>query len=300
MTPCLKTTPGDVVLLNAEDDLADTICPRLDKMEADDSRIMALEGIAGRDDKTDQEWRRSFSLETDLPRLEEVLTDNPHTRLVIIDPISAYTGGVDSHKNSDVRGLLAPLADLAGRHQVSVLSVTHLSKGAGSKAIYRAMVSLAFAAAARAVWAVAKDQNDPQRRLFLSAKLNVGEDPDGLAYRIDGGRVCWELDPVRMHADDAFAAELRASNDSGKRGGDQQEAADWLRTVLADEPRPAGEIIDEGDQYGFGKRMLQRALKNIGGVSAKGDFGKGWLWSLPAGGAPDLFSPAHEGDKAAP
>jgi putative DNA primase/helicase len=31
-TPLLKQTPGDVVLLNAEDDLADTIAPRLEKM----------------------------------------------------------------------------------------------------------------------------------------------------------------------------------------------------------------------------------------------------------------------------
>jgi hypothetical protein len=32
-----------------------------------------------------------------------------------IDPISAYTGKVDSNNNTEVRGLLAPLAELAGR-----------------------------------------------------------------------------------------------------------------------------------------------------------------------------------------
>ena len=50
--------------------------------------------------------RRHFSLEQDLPRLVEVIEQNPGTRLVIIDPISAYTGKVDSHNNSEVRGLL--------------------------------------------------------------------------------------------------------------------------------------------------------------------------------------------------
>ncbi len=40
-----------------------------------------------------------------------MLIQFPDTRLVVIDPISAYTGNVDSHKNSDVRGLLAPLRD---------------------------------------------------------------------------------------------------------------------------------------------------------------------------------------------
>ena len=176
--PLLKQTPGDVILLNAEDDLADTIAPRLDKMSADDSRILALEGIEA-DGK-----RRHFSLEADLPRLEEVLAENEDIRLVVIDPIAAYCGAVDSHKNSDVRGLLAPLAELAGRYRVAIVSVTHLSKSGGTKAVYRAMGSLAFAAAARAVWAITKDSDDPERRLFLPAKLNLARDPDGLAYRI--------------------------------------------------------------------------------------------------------------------
>ncbi len=59
--PLFKTTPGGVILFNAEDDLADTICPRLDRMEADDARIIAVQGVGGRDPKYDTEWQRSFS-----------------------------------------------------------------------------------------------------------------------------------------------------------------------------------------------------------------------------------------------
>ena len=59
------------------------------------------------------------------------------------------------------------------------------------------MGSLAFAAAARAVWAITKDPDNPERRLFLPAKLNLARDPDGLAYRIDDGRVAWEFNPVK-------------------------------------------------------------------------------------------------------
>jgi hypothetical protein len=99
---------------------------------------------------------------------KKTLVQFPGTRLVVIDPVAAYCGKVDSHKNSDVRGMLAPLAEIASRYQVAILTVTHLAKSGGSKAVYRAMGSLAFAAAARAVWAVTKDVNDPQRRLGLS------------------------------------------------------------------------------------------------------------------------------------
>jgi hypothetical protein len=41
--------------------------------------------------------------------------------------------------------------------------------------------------------------------------------------------------------------------------------------------------------------MLQRALKGMRGVSAKSDFGKGWVWSLPGN-----LSRPDEGDKMPP
>lgn len=262
-----------LILLNAEDDLADTIAPRLDKMNADDTRILALEGVEA------QGKRRHFSLEADLPRLEEVLCEHTETRLVIVDPIAAYCGAVDSHKNSDVRGLLAPLAELAGRHRVAIVSVTHLSKSGGTKAVYRAMGSLAFAAAARAVWAVTKDADDPQRRLFLPAKLNLASDPDGLAYRIDDGRVAWEPEPVKLHADDAFAAEARAATGAGNRGSERREATEWLHGQLTDGPVPTSQIIADAKENGFSERTLRRAFKEMGGRSKKDSDGQ-WSWSL--------------------
>ena len=285
--PLLKQTPASVLLFNAEDDLADTIAPRLDKAGADDRNIVAVEGVALGDQ------RRHFSLEQDLPRLEEVLEQVPETRLIVIDPISAYTGKIDSHKNADVRGMLAPLAELAGRHRLAIVAVTHLSKSGGSKAVYRAMGSLAFAAASRAVWAVAKDPNDPQRRLFLPGKLNLARDPEGLAYRIEDGRVAWEAEPVRVHADEAFAAELKAAQGKDKRGTERREAMEWLREQLKDGPCPASDLIELGEQYGFTKRTLQRALKEIGGARKKDSFGGPWLWSLPDEGA-------NEGDSNPP
>jgi len=272
--PLCHQPSGKVILLNCEDDLADTIAPRLDKANADDSKIIALEGI-----HTGAK-RRMFSLETDVPRLDEVLQKHAGVRLVVIDPISAYTGSVDSHNNSEVRGMLAPLAELASKHQIAVVAVTHLSKTGGSKAIYRSMGSLAFAAAARAVWAITKDTGDPQRRLFLPAKLNLGKDPDGLAYRIDDGRVAWEADPVHMHADDAFAAELKPRNDS--RQSERSEAMQWLREHMACQVMPANEVIEAGAQVGFTDRTLRRAYKAIGVPARKESFDGPWLWQLPA------------------
>jgi hypothetical protein len=272
--PLLKQTPAGVLLFNAEDDLADTIAPRLDKMQADDRNIIAIEGVSLLGE------RRHFSLESDLPRLAEVLDENPDTKLAVIDPISAYTGKVDSHNNTEVRGLLAPLAELAGRFHLAIVAVTHLSKSGGTKAVYRAMGSLAFAAAARAVWVIAKDQDDPQRRLLLPSKLNLSQDPDGLAYRIKEGCVAWETDPVHMHADDACAAELQASG--GKpRGSERREAKEWLIDELAAGRRPSKEIIEYGKECGFSEKTLRRAYAEIGVKPTKESFDGQWLWRLP-------------------
>jgi putative DNA primase/helicase len=272
--PLFKQAPAGVLLFNAEDDLADTIAPRLDKAGADDRNIVVVEGIAFLGQ------RRHFSLEHDLPRLVEVIEQNPGTRLVIIDPISAYTGKIDSHNNSEVRGLLAPLAEIASRYDLSIVAVTHLSKSGGAKAVYRAMGSLAFAAASRAVWAIVKDPDDPQRRLFLPAKLNLAQDPDGMAYRIVEGRVVWELEPVRMHADDAFAAEMRASNGAGSRGSERREAAEWLREELATGLKPASEVIEAGESQGYSERTLRRAYKQVGQKTRKESFDGPWLWEV--------------------
>ena len=102
------------------------------------------------------------------------------TRIIIVDPITAYITGGDSHVTSEVRGLLAPLAELAARRGVAILGVSHLNKGSGA-AMYRTTGSLAWVAAARAVWAVGRDQENPERIIMLPVKMNLTKDRTGFA-----------------------------------------------------------------------------------------------------------------------
>ena len=95
---------GSVVILAAEDDVEDTLAPRLLAVGADINRIFTVRSAR----KPDQS-RRSFNLQIDLARLEELLKDKAGVRLMIIDPISSYLGKVDSHKNAEVRTVLEPL-----------------------------------------------------------------------------------------------------------------------------------------------------------------------------------------------
>ena len=274
---------GTVIMFNSEDDLEDTIAPRLDAANADTTQILSVEGVEGQSEK--QRYQRSFSLEVDLPHLERLLDENPDTRLVVIDPISAYCGKIDTHNNAEVRSMLAPLASLASHRRIAILAITHLTKGIGNKAIYRAMGSLAFAAAARAVWAIVADSDDRQNRLLLPVKMNLAQTPDGLSYHIVENAIAWSAEGVAMHADDAFAKEAAALDQHGrsKRQTVAQMAMDWLPIALAAGSRPCDEVIEEGNQRGFDRRTLQRALHELGGESKKGEFKGGWIWSLPTG-----------------
>lgn len=304
-----RITPGGVVLLSAEDGVADTIRPRLDAAGADVARIVALEAIRSVGDNG-RESARTFDLSRDLPALEAAIGSVDGCRLVVIDPVTAYLGGVDSHKNAEIRGLLAPLGAIAERHRVAVVAVTHLNKSGGGPAIYRAMGSLAFAAAARAAWAVSKDKDDPRRRLLLPIKNNIAPDTGGLAYRIeplgvDGCPVvAWEPDPVNVSADDALAGD----RDDGGGRTERDDAADWLRDLLAHGPRPARDVERDARDAGYSIATVRRAKAAIGVVSRKPAFGGPWEWTLPAEDAQppkmlteDAHTPAseHLGEKHA-
>lgn len=286
--PHEAATAGRVILLSAEDDLGDTIRPRLDAAGADAGRIVALQGVEYRSENR----KGYFNLARDLPALEQAIRRTQDVRLVIIDPISAYLGGADSHNNAEIRGLLAPLADLAARHGAAVVGVTHLNKGMGGRALYRATGSLAFIAAARAGWLVTADADNPQRRLFLSAKSNLAQEPTGLAYTLESvglpglgpvGRVRWEPEAVTMMADDALAA----GTENGEPAGVLQEAVAWLQGVLADGPVKAVDVKKRAAADGITARTLDRAKAVLKVEATRQGFGGPWVWALPARSTPN-------------
>ena len=291
--PDARQQPGGVIILSAEDALDDTIRPRLDAARADPSRVCALEAIRELDPMTGKPRHRGLHLDKDIANLEWALEQVPDCRLVVIDPISSYMGDANSHNNAEVRGLLAPLSELATRRRVAVLCISHLNKGAGD-AMYRVMGSLAFVAAARAGYAVLKDAKDDmgERRLVLPIKNNLGDDKSGLAYRImeapghDQPYVAWEPEAVYMTVSEALGAgtgkgEARDSpDDREQRKLQVSEAAEWLAGYLADGGKPAREVIEAAKTDGISQRTLERAKPEAQVVACREGFAHGgrWVW----------------------
>jgi putative DNA primase/helicase len=221
---------------------------------------------------------KPFNLETDIAVLDGVLREHPDVRLIVIDPISAYLGGVDSHSNAEVRGILVPLAAFAARFGVAVLCVTHLRKSAGA-AIYRAISSIAFVAAARAVWAVASDPEDEDRRLLLPVKQNLSASADGLAFRIEAQnntpRLAWEPGAVALAAN-----EVLSSFEAQQDQSDRREAKEWLKDFLAKGPIAVKEIQAEAKAAGHSWATVRRAKQGLPVVLRKSGY-QGWSeWRL--------------------
>ena len=299
--PVSTFEPGGVVLLSAEDDIGDTIRPRLDAAGADATKVFALKAVRCPDPDGGQR-EEPFNLSRDIDALEGAIASTPGCRLVVIDPVSAYLGGgprFDSHRNTDVRAVLAPLADLAARRGVAVVAVTHLRKSDGP-ALYRAMGSLAFVAAARTVWAIAKDRDNVNgpRRLMLPVKNNLAADAGGLAFELrpKGATavLAWEPDPIATTADDALRDP---GAPRGRPDDERAAAADWLRGALADGPRPVAELVEEArGAEDISKRTLERARKGIAVSFRPAPLGP-WLWRLAADHAttPEPTTPEPQG-----
>jgi putative DNA primase/helicase len=286
--PGTRMPAGSVVLLSAEDDLEDTVRPRLDAAGADVSKVTALQGVEY-GDAGNPTRQRCFNLEQDLPALELAIQAQPNCQLVIIDPITAYLGETDSHKNAEIRGLLKPLSDLAAQYGVAVVCVSHLNKASGTKAMHRVTGSLAFIAAARAGWLVAADPDDAGRRLLLPIKNNLAENIGGLAYRITDCALAWELGAVTMSADDAL------SDEPGEHRPMAIDPVQWLADLLAEGPLPKRDIDESAAANMLSSAMVRRAKNRLGVVARKEGFESGsrWIWFLPGYAPPDAAEDAE-------
>lgn len=265
------TLGGQVVLLNAEDDAGDTIKPRLEAMDADLTRIHLFEGVV-------QPMGRCVNLtqlDTDIRLFAQTLKKIENLKLIIIDPISAYMGKTDSHNNADVRSVLAQLARLAQWTGAAVVCVTHLNKDAGGKrAIYRAMGSLAFTAAARAVHLVSKHPDDASKRVVAPVKNNLSEESSPRVYRIDEGRVVWLDEDIEWDAD-----SIEQAFDGGRATPSaMEEAKRFLEEALGEGPELATKLREDAEGCGINWRTLNRAKRALAVEAFRRD--EQWYWKI--------------------
>jgi hypothetical protein len=259
---------GGVVLASAEDDLADTVRPRLNAAGADCDRVLALRAC---------DWGTVAEIETLRGAIRGV-----EAVLVIIDPLMAYLGPgaeVNSYRDQDVRAALAPLAALASETGAAIVLVRHLRKSADGNPIYRGGGSIGIIGAARAGLLVAKDPDDPERRVLAVTKANLAREAPSLAYRSieRDGAVAIEWLGASAHQ----AAALLAQPASAQERGELAEAVDWLRERLGAGDVPTREVLRDARDAGISPRTLDRARAQLCVRAGNSGRGTPWVLSLP-------------------
>jgi putative DNA primase/helicase len=281
-----KAKPGGVLLWTGEDDVADTIKPRLVQMGADVSRIKAIYQQREADGRI-----RPFNPATDMPSLAEAAQGiSGGADLLIIDPIVAAIGSkTNSHNNAETRNSLQPVIDFAEVTNAAVLGITHLTKGsAGKDPTERVTGSLAFGAVARVVMLAAKSQSDDVQapRVLTRSKSNSGEDGGGFGYDIVAAplyerpdiiatRIAW-YDSLQGSARELLAeAEAENRDDKSK----QAQAERFLAAALAKGERPQREVESAARAEGISEWTLRRAAQGTTVKRKDGRTGQ-WFWRL--------------------
>lgn len=269
--------PGGVVLMNAEDGLADTIRPRLDAAGGDPSKVISLASVPDGDGH-----ERTLSIPEDIPIIERCIRW-VKAALVVIDPLMAFlSSNANAHKDQDVRKALAPLAAMAERTGAAVVVVRHLNKATGGNALYRGGGSIGIVGAARSALVVAEDPEDDERRVLASLKNNLSGASSSLAFTVESAengaaRVEWR-GKTELKADQL----LNAPADDEEKSA-LAEAKDFLRDVLGDGPISAKQIKKEAREADVSDSTLKRAKKVLKVESDKESDGS-WTWSLPSEG----------------
>jgi hypothetical protein len=280
--------PGGVLLLSAEDGVADTIRPRLEAAGANLHLVQVLDHV------TDEGGPRPVEFPADLDRVEwyaKGLTFGEECyepRLLVIDPLMAYLGGeVNAHRDQDVRRVLHRLKLMAENTGLALVVIRHLNKVPGANPLYRGGGSIGIIGAARAGLLVGVDPDDDARQVLAVSKSNLAAKPPSLAYRLvsDGrygvAKVAWEGATEHSAADLLGAPAERPSPK-------QDQAEKLLQDALAKGPRAVAWLKQHAARKRVSWDTMKRAKEALEVIAERrGEEGRrgggSWWWRLPAG-----------------
>lgn len=269
----LDRDSSNVILLNAEDDPTDTVRPRLEAAGADLDRV----------------WIETHP-DLDVTRLSQTCDELGDVALVVVDPIQAFApASVNSWKGQDVRRWLEPFRVMAAERELTFLLVQHLNRRAdATDPLARIADSQGIAQMARSVLMWGPDPSDPEgdqglKKVLTRAKGNLARSSASASFeiteRVISGGLCA---PALVRGEDRRITADEVVADHETRSA-SEEAAAWLRHVLANGPMDAKEIMRRAGQDGISERTLKRAKIKAGAISEPDrDQNKirGWTWRL--------------------
>jgi hypothetical protein len=226
---------GRSLIVTAEDDPARRIRPLLGDMGADlklvDVLSLQRQLAAGGD--------IDLASESGRLHLRNVIEENGY-QFVFLDGMNSFLGNGARDTGSDraMRRVLTPLSVIAEETGAAIVYVLHLNKDVTKGFLLdRVMDSTAHTAVARSVLVVRADPQDPDRRMFDVAKLNLAPRPEAWLFRVDARGVEW-ISTSTEHYED-WGDETGSDAELGR----EVEAA--ILDALGPDKRAWGDVLTE-------------------------------------------------------
>jgi hypothetical protein len=243
--------PTSVIVWNGEDGIADTIRVRAELCGAKLDRVHVVEATLDEGGSP-----VPFGLK-DLRLLAEEIERRGDVGMVVIDPIAALLGGVDAHRDVEVRAALQPLAELATLSGVAVVVGMHLRKSEAARSLYRVGGSIGFVGIARSVLLVAKDEATG-RSAIVPLKQNLAGEVEPIEFQIDADGFWWRGEASELSASRLLSAATGANDRSAI-----ERAKDGIRVALTDGTLDATELERIVLGTGVSKKTFERARGDL-------------------------------------
>lgn len=250
--------PLHIIYQTAEDGLADTVKPRLEKAQADCNNIFVI-------DETD------VSLSMLDERIEQAILKEK-AKLMILDPIQAYLGAkMDMNRANEARDMTKHLGQVAERTGCAIVLIGHMNKNAGGKVAYRGMGSIDFFAVARSVLLVGRVKGQEKRRAMIQIKNDLAERGHAKSFVLTDGVFTWK--------GDYDITEDELAGGFAPKTSKQEEAKDLLVSLSCTTKEAAvSQIQEKARDRGISWRTMEIVKKELQIKSKR--VNNAWYWII--------------------
>ena len=273
--------PRCVIYAAVEDSWKYTLVPRLMAAGADRTKVFRVEVVQN------EQQGVMLSLPADNSLLRKAILDTG-TALLVLDPLMSTIGaGIDTHRERDVRTALDPLARLADETHCVVLGIAHFNKGGGTDPSSLITGSGAFKNVPRSVFGFAQDPEGG--RVMSQTKNSLGRlDLPSLSYEIESTDVATKTGTAHVGhlvwggESDRTVTDILSDRDDGDERAERDEAAEWLRTYLADQGGEAAfkDLVKAARADGLAEHTVRRARARAGVEISRVGFPSTSVWRL--------------------
>ena len=250
--------PINIIYQCAEDNLSDTVKPRLLAARADCKRMVHIHGPED-----------MLTLEDG--RIEKN-TSCHRRRTCHHRPIAAYIGGDgDMQSALRMRKLLRGLASVAERSGAAMLLIGHMNKNGNHKSLYRGLGSIDIAAVARSVLMLIRDEDKPSIRYVVQIKNNLAAEGLAIPFRFTKKGTFHWMQP--RHIDLTPDGRQMPTKD-----GKLLHAIECLQESLKKGDRKSTEVLENLASDGISPRTAHEAKARLGVASYRRE--QCWYWHL--------------------